>query len=337
MNATFFRDIFSPQEMDEPRKAIKSLREDMISKAKNVAHSLNFKIVPGGINRGTGDCLWEVFQDQLYQRNELYDILKGRNVSIQDLRNEVVDGLSNCEMAKMVHGNGKNNDDWLEYLQPLRQPQYYAGEVGDIALPGLAHQFGVNILLLYTSQHLGTQPYTIIPADCYGGQAIIQFPIIMAYNGEHMESIIPQTNDDLNQTVRIINQGQDFGKIDRSSQGPENDVDDNFTLPTPPYVPLVLNKENYHDNNEEEKFEEMKEEANRIRQKNKKDRTDEEKKKFKSLSEKIARYKKKIRDSGKKGPVLEQNEENKFKNMEKEANEILLKKTIKEQMRKRKN
>ena len=40
---------------------------------------------------------------------------------------------------------------------------------------------------------------------------------------------------------------------------------------------------------------------------------------------KIARYKKKIRDSGTKGPVLEQNEENKFKNMEKEANEILLK------------
>ena len=81
----------------------------------------------------------------------------------------------------------------------------------------------------------------------------------------------------------------------------------------------------------------MKEEANRIRQKDKKDRTDEERKKFKSLSDKIARYKKKIRDSGKKGPVLEENEENKFKNMEKEANEILLKKTIKEQMRKRKN
>merc|ERR1712240_74006 len=108
------------------------------------------------------------------------------------------------------------------------------------------------------------------------------------------------TNDVLNQTVRIINEGQDFGKIDRSSQGPENDVDDNFTLPTPPYVPLVLNNESYHDNNEEEKFEKMKEEANRIRQKDKKDRTDEERKKFKSLSDKIARYKKKIRDSGKK-------------------------------------
>ena len=98
-----------------------------------------------------------------------------------------------------------------------------------------------------------------------------------------------------------------------------------------------MNKESCHDNNEEEKFEKMKEEANRIRQKDKKDRTDEERKKFKSLSDKIARYKKKIRDSGKKWPVLEQNEENKFKNMEKEANEILLKKTIKEQMRKRKN
>ena len=232
--------------MDQRRKAINTLREDMLSKAKDVANSLGFKIKGGVEVCGAGDCLWEVFLDQLCQRDELCDVLQGREMSIQELRNSVVDGLSICEYAKSISGNGKNDIDWVEYLQPLRQLQFYEGEVGDLALPGIAHQFGVNILLLHTSQHLGKRPYTIIPADCYGGQAITQFPIIMAYNGGHMESVIPETNEDLNKTIKL------FGQRDGSFQGTdeENQDNDNMTLPTPPYVPLYLSKEK--DNAEKE-------------------------------------------------------------------------------------
>ena len=153
--------------MDQQRKAINTLRIDMLSKAEDVACSLGFRIREGNANRGAGDCLWEVFLDQLCHRDELHDVLNGRDISVQELRNQVVDGLSNCDYAKIF--NGKNDVDWVEYLQPLRQLQYYEGEAGDLALPGLAHQFGVNIILLHTSGHLGTCPYTIIPADCYGG------------------------------------------------------------------------------------------------------------------------------------------------------------------------
>ena len=242
--------------MDQRRKAMKTLREDMLSKAEEVADSLGFRVTGGIEVCGAGDCLWEVFLDQLCQRDVLRDILHGREMSIQDLRNNVVDGLSRCEYAKMFNGNGKNDAQWVDYLQPLRQPQYYEGDIGDLALPGLAHQFGVNILLLHTSQHLGQRPYTIIPANCYGGQEITPFPVIMAYNGGHMESVIPQTNEDLNQTVNIINQNISEPVLEQNQEScqvteEDSEDNDNFTLPTPPYVPLATHKENNHAKNDE--------------------------------------------------------------------------------------
>ena len=276
MNIIFIADKhFCLIRMDQQRKAIKTLRDNMLPKAERVAHSLGFGIRSGAPNRGAGDCLWECILDQLCHRDELHNVLNGRDISIQELRNEVVEGLSHCGYAKMVSGNGKNDVDWVEYLQPLRQPQYYDGEVGDLALPGFAHQFGVNIILLYTSEHLGGCPYEIIPTNCYGGQAITQYPILMAYNGDHMESVIPKTKDDLNQTVRIINQnilGQDENED-------ENEDSNNFTLPTPPYVPLALNKEKYDFENKEHQLKNMEEEANRIKVK-KKMKTELEKKKI---------------------------------------------------------
>merc|ERR1712105_391620 len=126
-------------------------------------------------------------------------------------------------------------------------------------------------LLLHTSQHLGQRPYTIIPANCYGGQETTSFPVIMAYNGCHMESVIPQTIEDLNQTVNIINQnisGPELGQNQECCQVTEEDNTDNdpFTLPTPPYIPLATNKENNHAKNDENKLQNMEEEANKNKQ-----------------------------------------------------------------------
>merc|ERR1712030_192730 len=51
----------------------------------------------------------------------------------------------------------------------------------------------------------------------------------------------------------------------------DSEDNDNFTLPTPPYVPLATNKENNHAENDENELQNMEEEANKIKQtKNKK-------------------------------------------------------------------
>ena len=121
MKIIFISDkLFYLIKMDQQRKAIKTLRDNMLPKAQDVAYSLGFGIRAGAPNRGAGDCLFEVIIDQLCHRDELSEVLKGRDISIQEIRNQVVDGLSHCEYAKMVSGNGKNDVDWVEYLQPLR-------------------------------------------------------------------------------------------------------------------------------------------------------------------------------------------------------------------------
>ena len=264
-----------------------SLRQSMLSKAEKVAQLLGFQIRGGIEVCGAGDCAWEVFHDQLCQRNEFHNILQGREISIQELRNSVVDELTKCQYAQI--SNGMADDQWDNYLQPLRQPHYYEGDVGDLALPGLAHKFGVNILLLHTSSHLGQHPFTVIPANCFGGEAVTPFPVIMAYNGNHMESVLPQSSEDLNKTRDIISldiseleyrfnemetENQTINQDIESCQGDEQEQE----LPTPPYVPLVTNKDTRHPMSENinmEHYEYMVEEAKKI--KNKKQVKDQKK------------------------------------------------------------
>merc|ERR1712074_492475 len=97
-------------------------------------------------------------------------------------------------------------------------------------------------------------------------------PVIMAFNGGHMESVIPQTNEDLSQTVNIINQNISEPILEQNQEScqvteEDSEDNDNFTLPTPPYVPLATNKENNHAENDENELQNMEEEANKIKQK----------------------------------------------------------------------
>ena len=83
MNIIFIADKhFCLIRMDQQRKAIKTLRDNMLPKAERVAHSLGFGIRYGAPNRGAGDCLWECILDQLCHRDELHNVLNKRDISI---------------------------------------------------------------------------------------------------------------------------------------------------------------------------------------------------------------------------------------------------------------
>ena len=194
----------SPVEVAEIERleAISILRQRMLDIAGEVAHRFSFAVHGGVANQGAGDCTWEVFIDQLCHRPELAGLLHENESGISAVRNRVVNVLSNCAEARVFHGMSQS--EWVALLQPLREPGMWNSATGDMALSGLAHSFGINILLIHTSAHLGRRPLTLIPGNCYEGQTVTPIPVLMAYNGSHMESLIPVSEVDVERTRELV-------------------------------------------------------------------------------------------------------------------------------------
>ena len=177
------------------------LRQAMLHTSIEVGTALRVHFRGGVATVARGDCSWEVVFDQLHLRPELAGLVD-RETTIATWRTRLVDNLSRCHEARVLYG--KSQEEWVRFLAPLKQPGFYNGEIGDLALTGLAHMLGVNILLVHTSSHLGTVPLTLIDAECFGHQAVTPIPIVMAYNGEHMESLCPVSEEDVRRTMDLV-------------------------------------------------------------------------------------------------------------------------------------
>ena len=177
------------------------LRQAMLHTSTEVGTALRVHFRGGVATVARGDCSWEVVFDQLHLRPELAGLVD-RETTIATWRTRLVDNLSRCHEARVLYG--KSQEEWVRFLAPLKQPGFYNGEIGDLALAGLAHMLGVNILLVHTSSHLGTVPLTLIDAECFGHQAVTPIPIVMAYNGEHMESLCPVSEEDVRRTMDLV-------------------------------------------------------------------------------------------------------------------------------------
>jgi len=66
----------------------------------------------------------------------------------------------------------------------------------------LAHYIGKNILLINTDP--GSAPITVVLGDRFGNPLNSEYPVILAYNGTHYESLIPLTDHDEKRSRIII-------------------------------------------------------------------------------------------------------------------------------------
>ena len=95
-----------------------------------------------------------------------------------------------------------SDQEWSRQLDQLETKGFYENECGDLMLPALAHNFGVDIFVINTSR--GSTPFSPISSSVWGGKQTNKPPLLLAYDGDHVEPLLPATPHDSQLTIELM-------------------------------------------------------------------------------------------------------------------------------------
>ena len=78
---------------------------------------------------------------------------------------------------------------------------------GDMMIAGIACGVRKVILIFHTNEDIsntGHDPIAVIDPRDYGGFVDTEIPVVVAYNLVHYESLHPVSEDDINETVKLV-------------------------------------------------------------------------------------------------------------------------------------
>ena len=90
-------------------------------------------------------------------------------------------------------------------LGKLRQPGQFQCQAGDLLILGLATILHKNILVFNTHCD-APKPVTVHLASTLGGSVTTDIPIILCYDKEHYEGLLPVAIEDQNNTIKLLKQ-----------------------------------------------------------------------------------------------------------------------------------
>ena len=201
----------SSQEMDD-EKMLVCLEEKaqlMQTTAISFASSQGIHLRPGVSTNGRGDCIFEACIDQ-FLRPE-FENLTENELEPHYWRNKVVDLVENnltaYQLYRMVKskGSGSKKQQWTNDWVKLRQPGQFQCQAGDFLILGLATILHKNILVFNTHRD-APKPITVHLASTLGGSTTTDIPILLCYNKEHYEGLLPVSIEDQKNTIKLLEQ-----------------------------------------------------------------------------------------------------------------------------------
>ena len=187
----------------------------MQTTAISYASSHGIQLKPGVSTYGGGDCIFEACIDQ-FLRPE-FENLTEKELEPLYWRNKVADLVENNVTAyhlyRMVKskGGGSKKQQWANDWVKLRQPGQFQCQAGDLLILGLATILHKNILVFNTHCD-APNPITVHLASTLGGSITIDIPILLCYNKEHYEGLLPVAIEDQNKTIKLLKQYSPKGK-----------------------------------------------------------------------------------------------------------------------------
>ena len=181
----------------------------MHTSAISYASSLGIHLRPGVSTYGRGDCIFEACVDQ-FLRPEFENLI-GKELEPLYWRNKVADlveeNLTAYQLYRMVksRGGGSKKQQWAKDWVKLRQPGQFQCQAGDLLILGLATILHKNILVFNTHCD-APKPVTVHLASTLGGSVTTDIPIILCYDKEHYEGLLPVAIEDQNNTIKLLKQ-----------------------------------------------------------------------------------------------------------------------------------
>ena len=196
-------------ELEEEQRLIHQEHQtsQMKETAMFLAATLGVNLKPGVSSRGAGDCLIEACVDQFLRPEfELLDELEP-----QYWREKMVDMMKDNEIAyktfKPVKGKGTKKKQWTNDWAKLMQTGQFDCQAGDLMAPALALVFQRNILVFNTDPGSLNSITVHLPTQL-GGSASTNAPILLCYGNSHYEGLLPESYEDTQKTLQIIEQYQ---------------------------------------------------------------------------------------------------------------------------------
>ena len=164
--------------------------------ANAAAHGIN--IHAGVKNLANGNCLFESVIDSINTRDSFLKKVEG---SPDFWRKTWLKEVEDIAFKKWPYG--MTNSEWREAWSALKMPRVYETELGDIVLPCIAHCVKKDVLVFNTSSNAHYAVY-VIESSMLDGQANeTEIPICLAYDQTHYEPLVPNTEEDILETINL--------------------------------------------------------------------------------------------------------------------------------------
>jgi len=172
----------------------------MTQAASRIGAQLGVGLHGGTPVKASGNCLIESIKGNIEER-DVFDVKL--NETALELR------LKSVEEGEKVIGESPyriddyNETDWAKGWDSLKNEGIWDVEYfGDLMIIAISHYIHKNILLINTNPQC--PKVTVIMGDQFGEPLDTDAPVILAYSGDHYESLIPNTEEDEEKLKELI-------------------------------------------------------------------------------------------------------------------------------------
>ena len=179
--------------------------DDIFLNAIASAKKHNIKLKPGVHNEASGNCSYEAvihninyrdcFQEKLPFSFDYY-----RRIWTTDMMNRTLDASSHWNPGLTKKEITKGFQDMM--ISGVYERPFF----GDMMMAGIACGIRRRILIFNTNINIiktGHDPIAVVDPNDFGGQVIDDYPVVVAYNLVHYESLHPEDQEDLEETVKL--------------------------------------------------------------------------------------------------------------------------------------
>jgi len=169
----------------------------------------SIKFVPGTPNPAAGNCLYESCIDNINSRKCFTENLDNTPAFYRWSWNK--EGEIKVKYTDKYYPGNYSEEEWKQAWEKLQNTNVYDLDYfGDMAIISCATSLKKDILVINTPWKMhkafAHDPVSVISANQFdpSNQKSTDVPIVLAYNGNHFESLIPSSEEDVLKTVELV-------------------------------------------------------------------------------------------------------------------------------------